>query len=151
MSWITSSEGARLFRPGHAPPLRGTLLDRPDRELVLYTKGSVDFYSTYPGMYVPRPIGIRPARPVRSPRETGAEILGADQDELEPDPARRPGPVTLRTANQVKAILRFCPPEPGRRHPLRQLHVRASARRLRDTARCRHATSVPVVSRPITT
>ena len=26
MSWITGSEGARLFRPGSAPPLRGTLL-----------------------------------------------------------------------------------------------------------------------------
>lgn len=24
-------------------------------EHLIYTKGSVDFYSTYPGMYVPRP------------------------------------------------------------------------------------------------
>ena len=63
MSWITSSEGARLFRPGGAPPLRGTLLALADRELVLYTKGSIEFYSTYPGMYVPQPIGIRPVRP----------------------------------------------------------------------------------------
>jgi hypothetical protein len=75
MSWITDSEGARLFRPGAAPPLRGTLLALSDRELALYTKGSIDFYSTYPGMYVPRPLGIRPVRPVRSPADTGAEIL----------------------------------------------------------------------------
>jgi len=33
------------------------------REIVLYTKGSIEFYSTYPGMYVPQPIGARPARP----------------------------------------------------------------------------------------
>jgi hypothetical protein len=26
-------------------------------------KGSIEFYSTYPGMYVPQPIGIRAARP----------------------------------------------------------------------------------------
>jgi hypothetical protein len=32
MSWITSSEGARLFRPGSAPPLRGTLLTLSDQE-----------------------------------------------------------------------------------------------------------------------
>ncbi len=75
MSWITGREGARLFRSGSAPPLRGTLLALADRELALYTKGSVDFYSTYPGMYVPRPLGIRPVRPVRSPGDTAAEIL----------------------------------------------------------------------------
>jgi hypothetical protein len=41
-------------------------------------------------MYVPQPIGIRPTRPVRSARDTGCETLALTQDELEPDPARRP-------------------------------------------------------------
>jgi hypothetical protein len=30
MSWITSSDGVRLFRPGAAPPLRGILLALSD-------------------------------------------------------------------------------------------------------------------------
>ena len=38
-------------------------------------KGSIEFYSTYPGMYVPQPIGIRAARPIRSASDTGCETL----------------------------------------------------------------------------
>jgi hypothetical protein len=112
MAWITTSEGARLFRGGHqAPPLRGTMLGLSDRELVLYTTGSVEFYATYPGHYVPQPIGIRPTGPVGSPRETCAETLALTK--MNWNQTRLDGqlPVTLRTANKVKAILRFCPPE----------------------------------------
>jgi hypothetical protein len=111
MSWITSSEGARLFRPGAAPPLRGTLLALSDQEIVIYTKGSIEFYSTYPGMYVPQPIGIRPARPIGSARDTGSETLALTK--MNWNQTRLDGrvPVTIRTANQVKAILRFCAPD----------------------------------------
>ena len=112
MAWITTSDGARLFRGGHqAPPLRGTMLGLSDRELVLYTTGSVEFYATYPGHYVPQPIGIRPTRPVRSPRETCAETLALTKMNWNQTRLDEQLPVTLRTANKVKAILRFCPPE----------------------------------------
>ena len=111
LSWITGSEGGRLFRPGDAPPLRGTLLTLSDQEIVLYTKGSVEFYSTYPGMHVPQPIGIRPALRTRSARDTGSEILALTK--MNWNQTRLDGryPVTLRTASQVKAILRFCTPD----------------------------------------
>ena len=59
--WITDSEDVRLFRPGAALPLRGTFLHLGPEEHALYTGGSVEFYSTYPGMYVPHPVGY--ARP----------------------------------------------------------------------------------------
>jgi hypothetical protein len=113
MSWITNSEGIRLFRPGAAPPLRGTILSLNDHEIALYTRGSVEFYSTYPGMYVPQPIGIRPTHSIRSPRDLGSEILALTK--MNWNQTRLDGrlPVTLRTANQVKAILRFCSPEQG--------------------------------------
>ncbi|MGH3247006.1 MAG: hypothetical protein ACRDOI_12440 [Trebonia sp.] len=90
MSWITDSKGARLFRPGSAPPLRGTLLALTDRELALYTKGSVDFYSTSPATATPARYPSRPAgqQPVRHRRRDP----GAHQDELEPDTPGRPGP-----------------------------------------------------------
>lgn len=112
MSWITDSEGARLFRPGSAPPLRGTLLAITDRELALYTKGSVDFYSSYPGMYVPRPLGIHPVRPVSSPADTAAEILALTKMNWNWNQTRLDGqsPVTIRAANQVRAVLRFSDP-----------------------------------------
>lgn len=111
MSWITSSDGARLFRPAAAPPLRGTLLTMSDRELVLYTTGSIEFYSTYPGMYIPQPIGVRTVTASLSHREIACEILALTK--MNWNHTRLDGrlPVTLRTANQVKAILRFCAPD----------------------------------------
>lgn len=69
LDWVTSGEAAQLFRPGAAPPLRGTMISLSSDEIALYTKGTVEFYSTYPGMYVPRPIGIRPALTDRGHRE----------------------------------------------------------------------------------
>lgn len=109
--WITDSEDAQLFRPGSAPPLRGTLLTLSPAEHALYTGGSIEFYSTYPGMYVPHPIGIRPARLTRSPREIATELLALSK--MNWNQARLDGryPITLRTADNVKRVLRFC--EPG--------------------------------------
>jgi hypothetical protein len=111
LSWITGSEGARLLRPGSAPPLRGTLLTLTDRQFALYTKGSVEFYSTYPGMYIPQPIGLRPVEPILSGRGIGNEILALTK--MNWNQTRLDGrlPITIRTANQVKSILRFCSPE----------------------------------------
>jgi hypothetical protein len=48
----------RLFREGEYPPLRGTFLNLDRRTHALYTRGSVDFFSTYPGMYVPSPLRL---------------------------------------------------------------------------------------------
>jgi hypothetical protein len=109
--WITDSEDAQLFRPGAAPPLRGTLLTLSPEEHVLYTGGSIEFYSTYPGMYVPRPIGIRPARVTRSPREVAIEVLALSK--MNWNQARLDGrqPITLHTAETVKRVLRFCNPD----------------------------------------
>jgi len=111
MSWVTTSDGARLFRPGAAPPLRGTLLTLGDSELVLYTTGSIEFYSTYPGMYIPQPIGVRTVTASLSHRDIAGEILALTK--MNWNQTRLDGrlPVTLRTANQVKAILRFCAPD----------------------------------------
>jgi hypothetical protein len=111
MSWITSSDGARLSRPGAAPPLRGTLLALNEKELVLYTTGSIEFYSTYPGMYIPQPIGLRAVTPSLSHRDIAGEVLALTK--MNWNQTRLDGrlPVTLRTANQVKAILRFCAPD----------------------------------------
>ncbi len=108
--WITDSEDAQLFRPGAAPPLRGTLLTLSPTEHALYTGGSIEFYSTYPGMYVPHPIGIRPAQLTRSAREVAMELLALSK--MNWNQARLDGryPITLRTAEKVKRVLRFCDP-----------------------------------------
>lgn len=108
--WITNSEEALIFRPGEAPPLRGTFMTLGSTEHMIYTKGSVDFYSTYPGMYVPRPLGLRPARLTISPRELGTEVLALSKVNWNQSRLDGRFPITLQTAEQVKHILRFCDP-----------------------------------------
>jgi hypothetical protein len=46
---------SRLYREG-TPPLRGTLLGMDELTGLLYLRGSVNFYESYPGLYVPRPL-----------------------------------------------------------------------------------------------
>jgi hypothetical protein len=108
--WITDSEDVQLFRPGVAPPLRGSFVTLSSDEHALYTGGSIEFYSTYPGMYVPHPIGVRPALLTRSPRDLAVELLALSK--MNWNQARLDGrlPITLRTAEQVKRVLRFCDP-----------------------------------------
>lgn len=108
--WVTNSEDALIFRPGTAPPLRGTFMTLGPSEHMIYTKGSVDFYSTYPGMYVPRPVGLRPARLTISPRELGTETLALTKMNWNQSRLDARLPITLQTAEQVKQILRFCNP-----------------------------------------
>ena len=62
-------------------------------------------------MYVSQPIGIRPATSSAAPAGIGYETLTLAK--MNPEPTRLNGrdPVTLRTANRVKAILRFCVPD----------------------------------------
>lgn len=108
--WVTNSEDALVFRPGNAPPLRGTFMTFGPAEHLIYTKGSVDFYLTYPGMYVPRPLGLRPTRLTISPRELGTEILALSKMNWNQSRLDARLPITLKTADQIKHILRFCDP-----------------------------------------
>jgi len=71
---ITQSS-TRLFRIGSYPPLRGTFLSLDDTRHILYTRGSVDFFSTYPGMYIPRPLLFRCEYTEQTPRFIAQEIL----------------------------------------------------------------------------
>jgi len=48
-----------VFRDGNYPGLRGTFVDLKGKGL-LYTRGSVPYYGTYPGLRVPRPLLLVP-------------------------------------------------------------------------------------------
>ena len=56
--WVQSSERMRLFRNGDHAVLRGTFVRLEERRAVLFTRGTIDFYRLYPGMYVPVPLGL---------------------------------------------------------------------------------------------
>lgn len=57
--WVQESSPIAVFRQGNYPVLRGTFVDLGQKGL-LYTRGSVPYYGTYPGMRVPRPLLLVP-------------------------------------------------------------------------------------------
>jgi hypothetical protein len=110
--WLTDSEDAFLIRgSSRYPPMRGTLLMLDNNDHALYTHGSVPYYKTYPGMYVPRPVGIRPCDTDRSIENIASEILALSK--LNWNRARLDArkPITLLTATRVGEVLRHVPQE----------------------------------------
>lgn len=57
--WVQESSPIAVFRDGNYPVLRGTFVDLGKKGL-LYTRGSVPYYGTYPGLRVPRPLLLVP-------------------------------------------------------------------------------------------
>lgn len=106
MLWLTSSDPLRLYRRGQQPPLRGTLVTTSADRHLLYTTGSVPFYKTYPGHYVPQPLGIRTVSTESSPEVLASEVLALTK--MNWNQTRLDGriPITLRTARTVGSILR---------------------------------------------
>jgi len=97
----------RLFRDGAYPPLRGTFLSLDARTHVLYTRGSVDFFATYPGMYVPRPLLIRCAQTESTPIFLAREILALTKMNWNNTQFDGDEPITLAAARKVSKILRY--------------------------------------------
>jgi len=52
---VQESSPIAVFRDGNYPVLRGTFIDLRGKGL-LYTRGSVPYYGTFPGLRVPRPL-----------------------------------------------------------------------------------------------
>lgn len=116
--WVTDREQARVFRTREHPPLRGTAIALSDQRFVLYTRGSVDFYGTYPGMYVPTPLGLRPTDGDQRLDEVAAETLSLTKLNWNHSQLDGHLPITLHAAHKVKAILRWLSPDdvPARRY-----------------------------------
>lgn len=103
--WLTA-EHVRLFRKKRQPPLRGTLLSLEPGRHVLYTRGSVPFYKTYPGMYVPQPLGMRLHYTETAPEELALELLALTKMNWNATQMDGRWPITIRTADKVGQILR---------------------------------------------
>ena len=99
----------KLFRAGIYPPWRGTLLSLDEQSQVLYTRGSVEFFRAYPGMYVPVPLWLRCQRVDQTPAALAAEILALTKMNWNSSQFDNMEPITLRTAKQVGDILKYVP------------------------------------------
>ena len=106
--WIGDSD-TKLFRPAVYPPLRGTLWELDASTAALYTRGSVDFFTAYPGMYVPRPLRLRFEDVTQTPTFLAQEILALTKMNWNSTQFDSRDPITIRAARQVGSILKHVP------------------------------------------
>lgn len=99
----------RFFRVGAYPPLRGTFVGLDEERSLLYTKGSVDFFKLYPGLYVPKTLLIRSQGTDQTPRQLASEILALTKLNWNNTQFDSFFPITLQAARQVGDILRHLP------------------------------------------
>ena len=97
----------RLFRYGAYPPLRGTFVSLDETNHLLYTKGSVEFYSTYPGQYIPWPILNRCEKIEQTPRFLAKEILALSKMNWNTTQFDGSLPITVEAARNVGGILKY--------------------------------------------
>lgn len=97
----------RLFRANRYPPLRGTFFETGGDEFILYTKGSVNFFSTYPGMYVPHPLAFRCDMHSETPKFLAHEILALTKMNWNNTQFDGGEPISTRASRQVGSILKY--------------------------------------------
>lgn len=97
----------RLFRDGGYPPLRGTFLSLDRRTHALYTRGSVDFFATYPGMYVPSALRLVCEEVEQTPAFLAEEIIALTKMNWNNTQFDNRNPITIRAARGVGDILKY--------------------------------------------
>ncbi|MCA1552116.1 hypothetical protein I6F36_35600 [Bradyrhizobium sp. BRP19] len=106
--WIQKSM-TRLYRMGIYPPLRGTLLRFDKDQALLYTRGSVDFFRTYPGMYVPRPLMLRCQALGQPLQHIAEEVLALTKMNWNNTQFDNGLPITIAAARHVGEVLKYVP------------------------------------------
>ncbi|HYE75164.1 MAG TPA: hypothetical protein VEF04_17615, partial [Blastocatellia bacterium] len=97
----------RLYRIGEYAPLRGTLLSLSETSHILYTRGSVDFYATYPGAYIPRSLGFRCDSIEQTPKFIAQELLALTKMNWNNTQFDNDNPITIEAARKVGNILKY--------------------------------------------
>ena len=100
----------RFFRDNLYPPVRGSLFSLADERHVLYTRGSVYQYQTYPGMYIPSPLEIRIVKYSSSPKTICREILGLTKMNWNNTQFDNKYPITIACARKVGEIMKYLEP-----------------------------------------
>lgn len=108
---VTDQSPLRLFRLGAYPPLRGSMLDLDSANHLLYLRGSVDFFQTYPGPYIPRPFAFRCDQTEQTPRFLAREILALSKMNWNDTQFDGGQPITIAAARKVSGILKYVGPD----------------------------------------
>jgi hypothetical protein len=97
----------RFFRNNLYPPVRGSLFSLSEERHILYTRGSVHQYQTYPGMYIPAPLEIRIVKRVSSIKTICREILGLTKMNWNNTQFDNKYPITIGCARRVGEIMKY--------------------------------------------
>lgn len=106
--WISESSPVTMFREGDYPPLRGTMIGL-GKEALLFTRGSVPVYRTYPGMRVPRPIMLRPYSLDTPMSDVAKDVLALTKMNWNTTQFDGALPIPIRAARQVGKVLKHVP------------------------------------------
>ena len=106
----TPSHGIVLLVSLTYPPLRGTLLSLDARTHVLFTRGSVEFFATYPGLYMPNPLELACEDTEESPENLANQVLGLTKMNWNITQFDGKWPITLLAAKKVGSIFRHLGP-----------------------------------------
>jgi hypothetical protein len=112
----------RFFRVGTYPPLRGTFLSLQPSKGLLYLRGSIQFFETYPGMYVPRPIEFTVSQSETPLEQLSREMLSLSKLNWNNTQFDGGEPITLRAARRVGDILK-CVPDGGVVQPSYRFYI----------------------------
>ena len=106
--WISESSPITMYREGDYPPLRGTMIGL-GKEAILFTRGSVPVYRTYPGLRVPRPLLLRPHTLDTPIGDVARDILALTKMNWNSTQFDGALPIPIRAARQVGKVLRHVP------------------------------------------
>lgn len=104
---VTDQSPLRLFRQGAYPPLRGSILNLDERNHLIYLRGSVDFFQTYPGQYIPRPFAFHCDSTQQTPTFLAREILALSKMNWNDTQFDGGSPITVAAARKVSGILKY--------------------------------------------
>lgn len=107
--WVSESPPLTLVREGDYPPLRGTFVQL-GRDGLLFTRGSVPYYGTYPGMRVPRPLMLKPHTADSPLADLAAEVLALTKMNWNSTQFDQKLPIPIHAARQVGRVLRHLAP-----------------------------------------
>jgi hypothetical protein len=106
--------GIRLFRTGTFPVLRGTTLTIEDGHGIIFLRGSVPQFRTYPGMYVPTSLEFTRSVGESSPLAIALEMLHLSKLNFNNTQFDGGEPITVRAARRIGDILKHLTDGRGR-------------------------------------
>jgi hypothetical protein len=98
--------GIRLLRDGILPVMRGTCVMVDDHTGIVYLRGTVPYFRTYPGMYVPCPLEFVRNEGETPPIELAKEMLELSKLNFNSTQFDGGEPLTVRAARRVGDILK---------------------------------------------